>query len=119
MRGRVARLRGDRGAVTAELAVALPVIVLMLLTTLAVAAASSAQLRSADAARAAARSLALGESEAEASGIAQRLAGDNAQVSVNREPPWVTVVVTRPVAASWFSSGPFQARAQATARLEP
>lgn len=119
MMARVARPTGDRGAVTAELAVALPVIVLMLLATLAVTAASSAQLRSADAARAVARSLALGEDEANTSVIARRLAGDGAQVSIVRDPPWVTVVVTRPVAAAWFSSGPFQARAEASAKVEP
>ncbi len=104
---------------TAELAVALPVIVLMLLAILTVTAASSAQMRSADAARAAARSLAIGETEAQAQVIAKQLAGGNAQVSFGHSPPWVTAEVTRPVAGGWFSNGPFQARAQATAKVEP
>lgn len=119
MMRRVARPTGDQGVVTAELAVALPVIVLMLLAILAVTAASSAQMRTADAARAAARAIAIGETEAQAQAIAQQLAGANAQVSIGHSPPWVTAQVTRPVAGGWFSSGPFQAKATATARVEP
>ncbi|MGO2180660.1 MAG: hypothetical protein ACTH5I_18920, partial [Cellulosimicrobium funkei] len=52
-RGRV-REGGERGAVTAELAVALPAVVLVLVVVLTLAAAAGAQMRSADAARAAA-----------------------------------------------------------------
>lgn len=119
MMRRVARPTGDRGAVTAELAVALPVIVLMLLAILVVTAASTAQMRSADAARAAARALAIGETESQAHQIVSQLAGSNAQVSIANNPPWVTAVVTKPVAGGWFSAGPLQARAEAVAKVEP
>ncbi len=104
---------------TAELAVALPVIVLMLLAILAITAASSAQMRSADAARAAARALAIGETTAQAHIIVQKIGGTEAQLVIEENHPWVTATVTRPVAGGWFSAGPLRSRAHATAKVEP
>jgi hypothetical protein len=73
------RWRGDRGSITAELAVALPVVVLLLLTGLAAVNAVATKLRCVDAAREAARAEARGEPGAAAG---QRAAPDGATVSV-------------------------------------
>lgn len=113
-----AGLRDDRGAVTAELAVALPAVVLVLVAVLVIALAGTAQMRVADAARAGARAAAAGESDARVLEIARRVGGSDAAVTVSRTEPWVTVRVDAPVAGGWFSGGPLEASAGATAYLE-
>jgi len=69
----------DRGSITAELAVALPVVVLLLLAGLAAVNAVATKLRCVDAAREAARAEARGEPGAAAG---QRAAPDGATVSI-------------------------------------
>ncbi len=66
---RRARVRGDRGMVTAELAACLPVLVLILAVALTAVSAVSARVRLQDAAREAARAAARGDPT-----TAQRLA---------------------------------------------
>ncbi|MHA7619562.1 TadE family type IV pilus minor pilin [Cellulosimicrobium cellulans] len=114
LRGRV-RQGGERGAVTAELAVALPAVVLVLVVVLTLAAAAGAQMRSADAARAAARAVAIGEDDA----TALRVAGADATVGVLRGDPWVEVHVTTPVVGGWLAGSPLRASGAAVAWAEP
>lgn len=110
---------GERGAVTAELALALPAVMLVVAVLLVTGAATSAQMRCADGARAGARLAALGQGDAEVTAVARRLAGDGAQVRVQRTPPWVTVEVASDVPGSWFTAGAVGLAASATAWLEP
>jgi len=109
----------ERGAVTAELAVALPAVVLVLVALLTLAAAAGAQMRSADAARAGARAAALGEDDAAVRSTAAHVAGDGATVAVVRGDPWVEVTVSTPVVGGWFATSPLRASGQAVARVEP
>ncbi|QTE29714.1 TadE family type IV pilus minor pilin [Pengzhenrongella sicca] len=123
MSGRGPVRRREAGSVTAELAVALPAVTLLLLALLVLGAAAAGQLRCADAARAGARAAALGETAAEIAAIAERLAGDGATVAVTGTGTgtdgWVTVTVSRPIAAGPFGAGPLHAHASASARVEP
>lgn len=73
--------RGDRGSVTVELAVGLPVVVLILLATLAGVSAVTTKLECVDAARQAARAAARGE-PGEAAGKRAAPAGATVVISV-------------------------------------
>jgi hypothetical protein len=88
---------GDRGTVTAELAVALPAAVVVLALMLWGVGAAGAQLRCIDAARAAARAAARGESTAAAVAAARAIAPWGAHVVVRRGAGAVTVNVTATV----------------------
>ncbi|GIG22147.1 hypothetical protein Cch01nite_28710 [Cellulomonas chitinilytica] len=109
---------GDRGSVTAELAVGLPAVALVLVMVLVVASAAVAQTRCADGARTGARAAALGEDDAAVAASARRVAGDGARVVVTRDDGWVTVDVE---AAVGFGGrfGPMRVRADAVGRAEP
>lgn len=107
----------ERGAVTAEFAVALPAVVLVLVAVLLVALAGATQLQVTDAARAGARAAAAGETDDQVTAIARRVGGEDLTVTVLRAEPWVTVRVQRPVAGGWFASG-LTATSEATAWLE-
>jgi hypothetical protein len=109
----------ERGSVTAELAVGMPVVVLLLVAVLTLVAASSAQLRAADAARAGARMVAIGEDEAAVLAAVARVGGDEASATLVPEGEWVRVVVTRPLAGGWLSGLPLVADAEAVAWVEP
>lgn len=82
-RGLSRRLRDDRGAATAELAVALPVVVLTLLLGGGALAAGTRQVAMQDAVADAARLLARGEGDAAASHTVHRAVA-GAQTSVGR-----------------------------------
>lgn len=110
---------GDRGAVTAELAVALPAVVLVLAALLITGSAAATQLRCADAARAGARVAALGEGDAQVVDVARRVGGAAVRAAVQRTDPWVEVVVSSPTAGGWFTGGRLTVSASATAWLEP
>lgn len=110
---------GDRGSVTAELAVALPAVVLVLVAVVVLAASALTQLRCADAARAGARAAAIGDDEAGVRATAARVAGAGADVSVVRTGDWVTVSVSDAVVSSGLRTGPLVARASAVAWVEP
>lgn len=114
---RVSGWAADRGAVTAEFAVALPAVVLVLAAVLLVVMAGTAQLRVADAARAGARAAAAGETDGRVAEIARHVGGEGVIVSVLRSDPWVTVQVRAPVAGGWFASG-LTTSGEATAWLE-
>ncbi|MDO8147243.1 MULTISPECIES: TadE family type IV pilus minor pilin [unclassified Isoptericola] len=113
------RDRSERGAVTAELAVGLPVVALLLVAVLTLVAASAAQLRAADAARAGARMVAVGEDEAAVRAAVARVGGAGAEVTVIPEGDWVRVVVTRPVAGGVLAGIPLEATGGAVAWVEP
>ncbi len=108
----------ERGTVTAELAIGLPVVVLVLVAVLTLAAASTAQMRAMDAARAGARAVAIGEQESAVAATVARVGGSEARMSLAREGEWGRVTVTRPVAGSW-GTGPRQATGSAAAWVEP
>jgi Flp pilus assembly protein TadG len=81
---------GDRGSVTVELAVALPVLVILLLSGLTAVNAVATNMRCVDAAREAARAEARGESGVTAG---QRAAPAGADVSVTTTGDTVTAIV--------------------------
>lgn len=84
---------GDRGSVSAETAVVLPVLVLVLAVLVFVLACVAAQLRCVDAARSAARLAARGETPARVEAAAREAAPPGADVRVSREGDQVLVVV--------------------------
>jgi hypothetical protein len=86
-------VRDERGSVTAETAVVLPVLVVVLAAALWVLAAVGAQLRCVDAAALAARSAARGDAPAAVAAAGRRLAPDGAQVQVTRSGDEVHVLV--------------------------
>ncbi|MFJ2090878.1 TadE family type IV pilus minor pilin [Streptomyces sp. NPDC087901] len=75
---------GDRGAVTAEAAMAIPVLVIFALALLWALMAASAQIRCVDAARSGARAAARSEPEAQVREAALSAAPDRARVEVER-----------------------------------
>ncbi|BCW37581.1 hypothetical protein StoSoilA2_36370 [Arthrobacter sp. StoSoilA2] len=108
----------QRGAVTAEFAVALPAVILLFAFLLAAGAAGITQLRLEEAARAGARSLARGESSGEVQGIVRRLAGEGAAVGVASDGDWVTVTASAAAGGSLGSLIPWTLTASASARGE-
>ncbi|SFB00146.1 TadE family type IV pilus minor pilin [Cellulomonas marina] len=108
----------DRGSVTAELALALPVVVVLLALVLAGGGAVAARLACEDAARAGARAAALGEGAAEVTAAAQEAAGGGARVTVAPSGPWVTVTVSRAVTLGRWATT-VRVSGSATARAEP
>jgi len=114
---RRAGLPGDRGAVTAELAVGLVAVSVVLLALLATGAATLTRLTCLDAARTGARVAALGEPDPVVVDAARHVLGDRGgHVAVQRADGWVTVTVSAPFTG--WSDG-MRARAAATAWAEP
>ena len=74
--------RGEDGAVTAELALGLPLLVALTAGLVWMLAIGAAQVRVVDASREAARTVARGDDTSTAVGIAQRIAPEGARVSV-------------------------------------
>ena len=87
----------DRGSVTAETALLLPVLLVVLAAAVWVLAALSAQLRCVDAARAGARDAARGETAEVVRATAQRLAPSGAVVVAEPDDDMVEVRVTAEV----------------------
>jgi Flp pilus assembly protein TadG len=85
--------RGDRGAVTAELALTLPLLLAVTTGLVWLLAVGAAQVRTVDAAREVARAVARGDSESEAVARGARVAPDGASVTVSRSGDHVEVVV--------------------------
>jgi Flp pilus assembly protein TadG len=111
----------DRGAATAELAVALPSLVVVLLLALHVQLAVSAHLRCTDAAGAAARAAARGETDAVVVAAATAVAPDGAQVEVGRADGLVRVAVSaqvRPLGGVLGGLGTLAVHGRATAADE-
>lgn len=76
---------GERGAVTAELAVALPVLLAVTAGLAWLLAVAIGQVRTVDAARETARALARGDDEAAAVAVGERVAPDGVAIAVSRE----------------------------------
>lgn len=102
-RGRAARRgqprRDDRGAVTAELALALPLLLGVTLVMVWLLALGVGQVRAVDGAREVARSMARGDDPEEALTVGRRVAPDGARFVVERGGERVVVRVTARVDA--------------------
>lgn len=118
-RGGAGRSARDRGSVTAELAVLLPVVVLLLGVIAALTAGATTQLRCVDAARVGARAAALGAEDAAVAALARRVAGAAAHVVVSRADGWVDVTVEAAVGPALPVLGGLAVRGAATGRTEP
>jgi hypothetical protein len=108
----------DRGAVTAEFAVALPAVLLLLAMLLTGAAAGVTQLRLEEGARAGARALARGDDSAAVERIVRTLSGASASAAVAAEGEWLSVTVTGRVGGPLGSSIPWTLTARASTRSE-
>ncbi|KQV26209.1 MULTISPECIES: TadE family type IV pilus minor pilin [unclassified Microcella] len=88
------RTRRDRGAVTAEVAIALPAVVLVLVASIHGLTAATTLMRAQDAAADAARSVARGESAAAAAGqVVGALPGGRLRTELSGDLVCATVVV--------------------------
>ena len=76
--------RGERGAVTAELALALPLLLALTVCLVWLISLGAAQVRVVDASREAARVVARGDDPARASALARRVAPPGADVRISR-----------------------------------
>ncbi len=85
------RGRGERGAVTAELAMGLPLLVALTLCLVWLLSLAAGQVRVVDAAREAARLVARGDDPEQARGLAERIAPDGVAVEISRDGDWVVV----------------------------
>ncbi|MBM9461149.1 pilus assembly protein [Nocardioides sp. zg-536] len=90
-RRRWRRRGGERGAVTAELALGLPLLLVLTAALVWLLAVGVAQLRTVDAARESARALARGDDPAAAVALGQRVAPDGVRISVRRDGERVVV----------------------------
>ncbi len=90
--------RRDRGAVTAELALGLPLLLAVTVGLVWLLAVGAGQVRVVDGAREAARGLARGDPEPVAFERATTVAGEGSRVSAAYDDTAVTVTVTRSVA---------------------
>lgn len=109
----------DRGSVTAEFAVLLPVVAVLIGVLVTLAASAVAQLRCADAARVAARVAAIGEADAAVASAATRVAGPGARTAVARDDAWVAVTVEASVGPVLPLVGGLVVRGTAAAWVEP
>ena len=115
------RDRDARGAVTAELALALPLLVSVTTGLVWLLAVGAVQLRAVDAARETARALARGDTPGAALAVGEQVAPDGATVRVTTLDGRVHVTVTGEVAGPGgiFDALPAaQLRAEAVAALE-
>lgn len=88
---------GERGAVTAELALGLPLVLAVTVGLVWLLAAASAQIRVVDAARESARSVARGDSESAARALAAQIAPSGAAIEVAVAGGRVTVTASAQV----------------------
>jgi hypothetical protein len=89
----------ERGAVTAELAMALPLLVAVTVALVWLLSVGAAQVRMVDAAREGARALARGDDETTALEVARQVAPNGARFAVSREGDLVRVTATGPAGA--------------------
>lgn len=88
------RARGERGAVTAELALGIPLLLALVAGLVWMLAVGAAQVRVVDASREAARVVARGDDPASAEALARRIAPGGAEVTITTSGEQV-VVTTR------------------------
>jgi Flp pilus assembly protein TadG len=120
--GRVQNGWQDRGAVTAETAIVLPVLVVLLLVGLWAVGVVVANIRCVDAARDVARAVARGEPSDVAKRIGERSAPAGAVVGISRDGTDVRVVVDADMKLDWvlLSKVPsVEVRGQAAVQIEP
>lgn len=91
----------ERGMVTAELAMTLPVVIAVLFLVLSFGLALVTQLRVADAAREAARGYAMEMAEDDVRSIVADRAGAEASIEMESSGDVITVTVTAPVGGPW------------------
>lgn len=89
--------RGERGAVTAETAVVLPILVIFTVGLVWLVSLGLAEVRSLDAAREAARVVARGDPVGSARALASRVAPDSSTTTVTHDGGSVVVTVRSPV----------------------
>ncbi|WP_426242843.1 TadE family type IV pilus minor pilin [Nocardioides sp. LHG3406-4] len=89
----MSRPRGERGAVTAELAMGLPLLLALTVGLAWLLGVGTAQVRAVDAARESARALARGDSEAEAVALGRAVAPAGARISIGTDGGRVVVRV--------------------------
>lgn len=122
MSGSPGRRRRERGAVTAELALSLPLLVSVTVGLVWLLAVGAAQVRTVDAARETARALARGEDPGRAIALGTQVAPAGSTVSVTRTDGEVRVTVTGevPGPGGLFDHLPApQVHAEAVAADEP
>lgn len=118
----MSRTYDEAGAVTAETAVALPVLVVFALGLAWLVALGGTQVRALDAARETARAVARGEDNAAGIDLGRRVASSGAQITVSDEGETIAVTVEAPVRGPGgiFDFLPtYHARATAVAAKEP
>ncbi|GAA1124633.1 TadE family type IV pilus minor pilin [Arthrobacter flavus] len=108
----------QRGAVTAEIAIALPSLVLLLALLLGTVTAGLTQLRLEEAARAGAREVVRGEPMVQVQTTVRRLAGGNVQLDLVDDGGWSTVTVTSRLAVPLLDQLGWELSASASARSE-
>ena|SRR5580765_2127312 len=107
----------DRGSVTAEMAVCLPVLVLLLAVAVSAVTVAGARVRAQDAAREAARALARGDTAAARRLVADAAPGARLSVARAGDNVTATVRVHESLLADWLPSVIVTGRA--TAAMEP
>lgn len=118
----MSRARGEKGAVTAELAMAMPLLVALTMALAWLLSLAHGQILVVDAAREAARFAARGEDDARAHELAGRIAPRGARVSLAREGEWVVVSVqarVAPLRGVLGGLGAVTLSSEATAAVEP
>jgi hypothetical protein len=114
--------RGDHGAVTAEVAMAIPVLLATMVLGLWMAGVVIANIRCIDAARDVARAVARGEPPQTAQQLGTRTAPAGATVSVAQDGPDIHVTVAANVTPDWpllAKLPPIHAQGKATIQSEP
>jgi hypothetical protein len=112
----------EAGAVTAETAVALPVLVVLALGLAWLVALGGTEVRALDAARETARAAARGDDRAASVGLGRRVATPGAQITVHDEGATIEVTVDAEVRGPGGIFGflpAYHARAAAVAAKEP
>lgn len=122
MHNKPVRRERERGSVTAEAAVLLPVLFVVLAATIGVLLCVAAQLKCVDAARAAARVAARGDADALVRSTAERLSPSEATVGIYPAGDTVEVVVSarvRPFGNVLRVLPPIAVSGRAVAAVEP
>ncbi|TDU89291.1 TadE-like protein [Kribbella voronezhensis] len=119
---RPASRSGERGAVTAEVAFAIPVLLATMLFGVWLAGVVIANVRCIDTARDVARAVARGEPLESAQQLGSRTAPRDATITITQSDPDIQVTVSAPITPDWpllAQLPPLHAQANATIQSEP